>query len=596
MIVLPNGKILDAKCMYWADSKNNDARILEDMLQEPNGLSSFLKRGDQMILDRGFRDIIRKLERNYGFKTHMPALLNTKGNKTQFTTKDANATRKVTMVRWVVESANGRIKNVFKLFDRVIPAKYFLEDTDEKLGGYFRVACAILNAYFPPLFVDQGRHEEIIEEINTRTENNNTLLRELKAKNMYRSKANWKEASAELVPNFPRLTEADLFALTQGTYQIRNAKGYIKEHFQDNGDFKLQLHQELSNMIRVKVQSRYQRGHRHDVWIEYVPEANDMKIQRYYCTCKVGSRTLGCCSHVAASVWYLGFSRHQPDHQMPPSYGSQILDALEVRQNIEQSEENIESEDEDELETEPEDLPSDDEFYTNHFRTVGILEFEQDNVASELLDGNEVMLETVNESLYNTYGCSISDASERDASPGSVSGEEPVSVASDEVMDGTANELMDASVDEVVDEAMDEATDVRVDEVIDEVLDGASEYGIYEEDDALMKGVVDEVLDKTSEEGLVGASDEVLDGASDDLLDGSSEEVIDGAAEELLPVAAEELFPVVAEEVTPGVVENVLQQAAAQAIPATRKTRSGRSITVPDRLICSISASFKRTK
>lgn len=30
----------------------------------------------------------------------------------------------------------------------------------------------------------------------------------------------------------------------------------------------------------------------------------------WYCQCKAGQRTVGCCAHVATVVWYLGWARH----------------------------------------------------------------------------------------------------------------------------------------------------------------------------------------------------------------------------------------------------------------------------------------------
>ncbi len=37
------------------------------------------------------------------------------------------------------------------------------------------------------------------------------------------------------------------------------------------------------------------------------------KIKGLYCSCKVGERTLGCCSHLASVVRYLAYDRHQPE-------------------------------------------------------------------------------------------------------------------------------------------------------------------------------------------------------------------------------------------------------------------------------------------
>lgn len=35
-------------------------------------------------------------------------------------------------------------------------------------------------------------------------------------------------------------------------------------------------------------------------------------IPGWYCECKVGPRTVGCCAHVASVLWYLGYARNQP--------------------------------------------------------------------------------------------------------------------------------------------------------------------------------------------------------------------------------------------------------------------------------------------
>lgn len=59
-----------------------------------------------MVLDRGFRDVKKMLE-DMGFKVIMSSL---KGNKSQLTTQEANETRDVTKIRWVIEAVHGIIK------------------------------------------------------------------------------------------------------------------------------------------------------------------------------------------------------------------------------------------------------------------------------------------------------------------------------------------------------------------------------------------------------------------------------------------------------------------------------------------------------
>ena len=48
-------------------------------------------------------------------------------------------------IRWVVESANARIKR-FKYLERVLPTNQI-----PFIGDYIRIVCALSNRYFPPL-------------------------------------------------------------------------------------------------------------------------------------------------------------------------------------------------------------------------------------------------------------------------------------------------------------------------------------------------------------------------------------------------------------------------------------------------------------
>lgn len=66
-----------------------------------------------VIVDRGFRDAVTFMEEN-GLQVHMPFHL-PRGKK-QHSTTEANISRMVTKVRWVVESANGRLKQ-WRLLD-----------------------------------------------------------------------------------------------------------------------------------------------------------------------------------------------------------------------------------------------------------------------------------------------------------------------------------------------------------------------------------------------------------------------------------------------------------------------------------------------
>jgi len=115
MLVCPDGYIWNAECCFFANGDNNDAKIFEALLSKDKeeSLKSCLKSGDAMLLDRGFRDVLPKIE-SLGVQTFMPQFMSK--DQKQLSTEQAKISRKVTMGRFVVETVNGRLKNVFRCY------------------------------------------------------------------------------------------------------------------------------------------------------------------------------------------------------------------------------------------------------------------------------------------------------------------------------------------------------------------------------------------------------------------------------------------------------------------------------------------------
>lgn len=96
VVVTTTGHFLTIVGPYMADGKNNDAAILNHMLKSNiDEFRSFLKEGDILVVDRGFRDSLSLLD-DLGIQAEMPTFLK-KGEK-QMSTEDANASRLVTKV------------------------------------------------------------------------------------------------------------------------------------------------------------------------------------------------------------------------------------------------------------------------------------------------------------------------------------------------------------------------------------------------------------------------------------------------------------------------------------------------------------------
>lgn len=218
--------------------------------------------GDNFIVDRGFRDSVQAIEDN-NINCYMPHLL--EKTRKQFTTKEANESRKITMIRWLVEAVNGRFKNKFKFLSSVIPNSYL-----PKLSTWFRVACALLNAYSPPLFTETTAHQQLVNIAKAKEHKPNNLKSKIEDLGLERKRACWVAASSESFTAFPTLNSDDLKEITVGVYQIEMAKYYCHQHIQENGEYTIKVHGETKNLLRATLQSRFRRSHHHNLWIEFL--------------------------------------------------------------------------------------------------------------------------------------------------------------------------------------------------------------------------------------------------------------------------------------------------------------------------------------
>jgi hypothetical protein len=195
LLTFPDGYILEAAGPYYSDHKHNDAEIIKHHF-ENSDLLLFMEEDDFFLWDRGYRDAVDSAAA-HKIKSFMPAPLQKK-NKTQtgdkaFTCQAANESRRVTMSRWVVESANGRLKNVFIFFKHTIEGGY----GPEKIMRLVRIACSIFNKFFPLLNPHKEFQDLIADEVETHTNNVNLLKMELEAKKLVRkSEKKWQKTTA----------------------------------------------------------------------------------------------------------------------------------------------------------------------------------------------------------------------------------------------------------------------------------------------------------------------------------------------------------------------------------------------------------------
>ncbi|KAF2886567.1 hypothetical protein ILUMI_19607 [Ignelater luminosus] len=173
---------------------------------------SFFQPGNYVVVDRDFRDVVDETK-SHGIEVYMPNLL--KHGKQQFTSSESNESRKVTALRFIVETVNGRLKNVFKFLSGRVEAAY----GPDKIWNFFQICCAILNKNYGPILTDKPRHRIVVEACHSKLQALNKLEREIQEKNLLaRSSSQWIRINLVDLPEFFILTMDNLLEITLGPY------------------------------------------------------------------------------------------------------------------------------------------------------------------------------------------------------------------------------------------------------------------------------------------------------------------------------------------------------------------------------------------
>ncbi|KAJ8688486.1 hypothetical protein QAD02_024281 [Eretmocerus hayati] len=305
VVVGPDGYILDVHPIYFSDVRNNDAAMLIDTLQRyaAHNFRPWIRPGDIIILDRGYRNARLILEQA-GITVIMPPFL--ERNQRQFTTEEANNSRLITKTRWIVEARNGHFKSMFKFFDHRVSATHATN-----LEDFFKIAAAIINRFRPTIDMN-GMDAQYANELRIRAAQPNVMQARIEVDNYLRTRnGRWIRLNEFDDADFPILTVEDLRQITAGVYQVNLAPAYIQDKLirDQNEVFEFDTLIDEPGLLRVRIWSRYSNATRHQLWIAYGYDDED--ILAYYCTCRAGARTLGTCAHVASVLWFLGHARHQ---------------------------------------------------------------------------------------------------------------------------------------------------------------------------------------------------------------------------------------------------------------------------------------------
>ncbi|KAJ8687901.1 hypothetical protein QAD02_023696 [Eretmocerus hayati] len=352
MIVTSNGYIVKVHGPHRADQ--SDAEITVEIMK-CDWFGGLYQLGDVFVVDKGFAKSLPELEKE-GYRAYMPSFIDK--DKKQLTTAQANASRKVTKARYIVEGVNGRIKQSFKYFNDVWSNKSLGHAWDD-----FQIACAIYNAFFPRYESDKGYADIIYQEMMRRDSDTNILQVITEDLGFVRKRSIFETMSSDTLPEFPRYTMKDLYFISLGSYQLKQAISYYSEHIKTDGKYIFQVCTEIDRidfdkydisledplLIKIRIQSRHSGNTKYCLFIltesentgsrpciqgsttnENVIVSAQAPVSRdpssitssllYYCQCKNGARTIGCCAHVMSVLWFLGYARYVPNISPPAQF------------------------------------------------------------------------------------------------------------------------------------------------------------------------------------------------------------------------------------------------------------------------------------
>ena len=157
----------------------------------------------------------------------------------------ANETRLVTKVRWIIEDINGCIKSQFRIFDGTIQNKMLLHIMDD-----LKIACALINCFYTRKLSDIEDSIEIAQEMKKNISKKNELEKYFKksAKNLFEL------LDTSTLNDFPKLPIEDIRKkITFGWYQINQALSYLAEHFDKNGDIEIRIEKKIEHEDNCKI-------------------------------------------------------------------------------------------------------------------------------------------------------------------------------------------------------------------------------------------------------------------------------------------------------------------------------------------------------
>ncbi|CAF4714848.1 unnamed protein product [Rotaria socialis] len=277
MIVTTTDYVVACIVPFMSDFNNSDAAIMKDiLLRNTDNILSWLKEYDILVADRGFRDSIGVMK-VFGLEATIPSFLD---DRRQCSAEEANESRCIRKIRWVVEAANHCLKQ-FKYFANTLQNSSLVY-----LESDMSIACALINHYQPPMTRSKLEDEEIDVQIMQLRQQKNKIQLLLEENNLIRLFSLWEIINlTEIIDGFPIMTQDGLEDLTFGVLQLKRTRSYVEERCSTTN-----LTSDVAYSVRPYIE------------LLIIQHFTDQAILGWWCDCFTGARFLGSCSHIASAI------------------------------------------------------------------------------------------------------------------------------------------------------------------------------------------------------------------------------------------------------------------------------------------------------
>lgn len=183
----------------------------------------------------------------------------------------------------------------------------------------FQNSAALLNAFSAKILSDKDDWVDVADTMRARADVKCDMMR------FVRHIPSTSFTQVNNLSLFPKMTYGELKHISQGTYQINQAKSYVQMHLKSNNNIlivikvcdvtALQPYCQQNQctdplLLMLNLPSRFVSTKKHQTYVLFDKRNDEYILQKYCCSCRNGKRTIGCCSHVMTIIWYTAHIDH----------------------------------------------------------------------------------------------------------------------------------------------------------------------------------------------------------------------------------------------------------------------------------------------